>query len=601
MTPSRENIATIQQYTHTSTRDVLSPTDEHIPLKSVEVSASIQRKADILVVPQVIETIYLPSEVVDYILEILAQRTIGDPGDVLDESVLPPAVEVDRHELGTLSLICRYWAKRTRPHLFRQTTIRSLSDLNSLIQIIQHTAISDLPPVIDCLRIVNVLQSGAWSLPWLHHVYSRLSELTIHHLSLSLFLDDTYVIRDSSNPDSTRFAPRSLSTHLPRTIPGDSYHFQTLELSNLRFRRVADLLSLLHHATIVQNVACRNVQFEDANIPIRGTAPRRAPERGLFIVAVSRCGQASFEVDLAFAILATKSAKRCGLEAGVWMTISKIVLSMFPSGDGWNKRLAVLSIQEGIQFSFILCYRDKTNRAFSAGIEFQFEAEEGPTMTHIVSIGLGQVGHAAGSNSFISSVNITVHEERQASLEQVKSWNWSLLDEVLSALTHSPIFLLKIECKQVFKWLLAGVADHKVLARTYHSYARSRLSGEIDIRFAGNTCTPLSKNGSTTSIQEVLQMSSEYPLGTRMVPLTVCQRFELLFCRFTWEKQFFLLRALHLVDSGLVASEGDTLRASLSDNDSSFAGLDQDALLLKAAEVFGSVDAFIETCQFPED
>ncbi|KIP10627.1 hypothetical protein PHLGIDRAFT_125483 [Phlebiopsis gigantea 11061_1 CR5-6] len=578
MPSSREMSTSTEHGMLTKDEAVLPPVahEDDAP-KPEEVSSCMQRLTNAVLS---VKTIYLPSEVVDYVVDIFAQRNTVEPGDVLDLDSLTPAVGVNKRELGTLSLICRYWAKRSRPHLFRQTTIRSLTDLDTLVQIMKHQVIDDLPSVLDCLRNVSVLQSGAWSLPWLHHVYSRLSESADRRISLSLSLDNTYVVHDASSPDTTRFAPRSLSTHLPRTIPGDTYHFQALELSNLRFRRVADLLALLHHTTIVRDVTCRNVQFEDMTIPIRRTV-QRAPERELFIVTVSCCGQASFEVDLAFTILATKGAKRCGLEAETWKTISKIVLAMFSSGEGWSKRLAVLSINEGI--------------------EFQFEAEEGHIMTHIVSIGLSQVEHATGSSSFISSVNITVHEERHTSLGQVKSWNWSLLDEVLSVLTPSPHLLLKIESKHVFRWLLSAITDRKVLARTYDFYTRSRRSAEIDVRFAGDTSTPLSKDGSVISVQYVHGMPSEYPLGTRMVPLTVCQRFELLFCRYTWEKQFFLLRVLHSVDSGSVNSEGDALQASLFNNDSSFAGLDQDALLAKAAEAFGSVDAFIETCQFPED
>lgn len=313
---------------------------------SEEVSSRMQLPAN--PVSRIIGTTSLPSEVVDYIVEILAHRNHYEPGDVLDLGSLTPAVEVSRRELGALSLTCRYWAIRCRPHLFKKTTIRSIADLGTLIQTLKHFTIDGLPSVSDCLHSVDVLQSGAWTLPWLHHVQSRLSEASASRLSLSLILNDTYMDDNTSASHIARFAPRSLSANLPRTIPGENYHFQSLELTNLRFRRVADLLSLLHHITVVQDVTCHNVQFQDAIIPLPRNA-QRAPERELFIVTISSCGEARFEVDLVFTILSTKSAKRCRLEAEAWKGISDIILSLFPSGKGWRKRLAVLTINEGMR------------------------------------------------------------------------------------------------------------------------------------------------------------------------------------------------------------------------------------------------------------
>lgn len=222
-------------------------------------------------------------------------------------------------------------------------------------------------------------------------------------------------------------------------------------------------------------------------------------------------------------------------------------------------------------------------------------------MTHTVLIGLNDIERAASSSSVISFVKVTVHEERQVCLEEVQRWKWSLLDAALSALTPPPMISLQVESKSIFKWLLNDVAAHKLLPRIYDTRARPQGSGKIDVTFAGNTSALLSMDGSRTSVEEVLRMPSEYPLGRRMVSLTIGQRFELLFCRYIWEKQFFLLRALHLVDSGLADTEGDALQASLSDNDTNLASLNRDALLSKAEEVFGSVEAFMETCEFSED
>ena len=285
----------------------------------------------------------LPSEIVDYIVEIIAWRKVSDAFDIHEEDV-PPIVFANKQELGLLSLTCRYWAKRCRPHIFKHAILHSLGELHALVDILEHAKLDDIPSVLDCLERVYVVQTGRWTVPWLHHVYAALRGCIHRYIPIYLTLDDTYILSDT-NTSGGQYAPRLLSAHLPKTIPGDAYHFYSLELSNLRFRRVPDLLSLLHNITVVREVTCTNVQFGDPAMPTRRT---RASERELFLATVSRCGSAEFEIDLAFAILSPKSVKRLELDADTWSDIRTIMLSVFPTTDGWRKQLAVLPIHEGL-------------------------------------------------------------------------------------------------------------------------------------------------------------------------------------------------------------------------------------------------------------
>lgn len=225
-----------------------------------------------------------------------------------------------------------------------------------------------------------------------------------------------------------------------------------------------------------------------------------------------------------------------------------------------------------------------------AGVELGFEHEDGPTQTHKVVVKFEQSDGVHGARTFISSVQITLNEESALSLEQIKPWNWSLLDQALSKLDYNPNISIKVETKSVFEWLLTRVAANAMLAQTHQRYERPRGPGKLEICFAGNVSTPLSKDGMGTTVQEVINMPTEYTLGDRTVSLSLVQKFDMLFCRYPWDRQLFLLRALCLADSGVQNSESDGDISPAVDD------IAQQVLQAKAVEIFGSINAFMQTC-----
>lgn len=220
---------------------------------------------------------------------------------------------MDKRQLGACSLVCRYWFQRCRPHIVGSLKIRSAQDLDDLLSMIRSLLTSRFPlgsPVLAMAKAMNeliIVQSGAWSKPWLHDVTDRVffnSLLLRPFLDIRLVIEDAY-IPNSSSPTGPKHAPSSLSTYLPRSVPGVFFRFIDLDLSNLCFRRPLDLVRMVNDVPTLYRVSCTKIAFtEDIEAPL----PQRVwrPHPNLVSVNAFQCGGFGFEVRMLFMFLLSR-------------------------------------------------------------------------------------------------------------------------------------------------------------------------------------------------------------------------------------------------------------------------------------------------------
>lgn len=168
------------------------------------------------------------------------------------QSSLSPA------ELCACSLVCREWAKRFRPVIFEHIPLYSRTQLDRLFALLDSPPAAN-PSLRECVRTMSVEMTGEWTSPWIH----RASALAMNlGLEIRVMLSGIYV----ASPDlpNDRFAPKSLSTCLPRTLPVSLYRtISQLVLNDLHFRDAWDFLLLVADLPAVAALECHRVAFRE--------------------------------------------------------------------------------------------------------------------------------------------------------------------------------------------------------------------------------------------------------------------------------------------------------------------------------------------------
>lgn len=175
----------------------------------------------------------LPGEIIAGIVECTVKSSIG-----LSEF---DAIRLEKRILGNMSLVCRYWAQRVRERIFGNLELRSRNDFCQLLSFLDSPT-SIKPSISDCLYTIRVLQTGTWEVPWLHRMRA---ELLAHATELRIFIITLESTSVRYNEEIPMYAPSTLSALLPRSLPNTVYPFQTLNLDNLRFRCISDLVRLI--------------------------------------------------------------------------------------------------------------------------------------------------------------------------------------------------------------------------------------------------------------------------------------------------------------------------------------------------------------------
>jgi hypothetical protein len=109
-----------------------------------------------------------PQELFDYILwHIPGQNEQGD---------LQKLGKNDKHNMAICCQVCKHWAHRCGPILFRWFEIRSYDELCIFKHILLTRPSSGLPPIADYVQSVSMIVSHI-ELPWVHRLQSDCSRL----------------------------------------------------------------------------------------------------------------------------------------------------------------------------------------------------------------------------------------------------------------------------------------------------------------------------------------------------------------------------------------------------------------------------------------
>ena len=142
-----------------------------------------------------------------------------------------------------------------------------------------------------------------------------------------------------------KYAPRSLSTSLPRTIPRTLFSHSVLRLADLRFRSVTDLLRLIDDQADLILVSWKRLTFDEGvTVPLARHRRRRA-WWGMETITISEWTDLEFEIRIMFLIAAEKVPASLIVLPDQWMAMAsatrplvlsstpKITLSLLAEGE----------------------------------------------------------------------------------------------------------------------------------------------------------------------------------------------------------------------------------------------------------------------------
>ena len=213
-----------------------------------------------------------------------------------DKDHLAPGDRSNRGWIGSCILVCRYWAIRLRPVLFKFIALYGDSDFHGLAGMLSNPGAAS-PTLAECIHDIDVWQSGPWTTPWIHHI-SRIQTYVSHPLEFGLWM------RRIEDP---RLARRCLQGPLPRTLPGCILGIGRLFLESVHFHSVSELINLVGYLPNLTSVRCAGIlSFADEQIPQRRVLQRRVQAGRTdkeFVAEVEDCGGPLKEQRLMFKLL----------------------------------------------------------------------------------------------------------------------------------------------------------------------------------------------------------------------------------------------------------------------------------------------------------
>lgn len=194
-----------------------------------------------------VQTLELPSELVYRILSYFTFHP--------DPARSPLYVQMDKRQLGHCSLVCQFWAQWCRPHIFHTITLRTAGEWTELVDLMNAPSVVS-PTIRQCLTKLRIAFQGVYQAPWLHLVtkeWEHLVDVEMQNVHMS-----------APEPEGAReYAPHSMSAGLPRTLPAGTFPVTSLRLSDLRFRRIADVVNLVKNLRDFVLLECTRLAFDD--------------------------------------------------------------------------------------------------------------------------------------------------------------------------------------------------------------------------------------------------------------------------------------------------------------------------------------------------
>lgn len=252
-------------------------------------------------------------------------------------------VRMSKREIGACSMTCRYWAMKCRYWMFASISLKSREDFDSFLQLIDTaTEMEDIPSLAECIQEIDVRHSGPWVVPWFHHILRELRDRDIELDSerISLEVKEAYV-PESERGSVSKYAPRSLSTSLPRTIPRSLFSHGVLHLTDLRFRCVRDLVRLIDDQADLTIIVWKRIAFDEgATVPPARSCSRRS-WMGIETVTSSDWSNLEMELRIMFLIASEKVPANLMLLIDAWTLMPKAAQALFLS----STRRVMLSLR----------------------------------------------------------------------------------------------------------------------------------------------------------------------------------------------------------------------------------------------------------------
>lgn len=246
-------------------------------------------------------------------------------------------VRMTKREIGQCSLVCRHWARRCRYWLFASVIVHSRADFDSLLRLIDAAVeIDGIPSLVECIQEIEIKHRGAWEVPWFHQILQHLQarDMDIEKENIVLEICDAYVPDSDSDSSSTQpdvkshYAPRSLSTSLPRTVPRSLFSHEVLRLSDLRFRTVRDLLRLIHDQADLTFIFWKRISFDEGAVIPPPTVRSRRAWAGVETLTISEWSDIAFEMRVMFLLAAEKVKSDKVVSAKAWTAMSEVALAL---------------------------------------------------------------------------------------------------------------------------------------------------------------------------------------------------------------------------------------------------------------------------------
>lgn len=182
----------------------------------------------------------LPPEVIEHILSEILDPRVDYNFKARPEDYHYP------HDLKSMSLTCRYWAQRCRPHIFRQARVSGLPAVEGLLALIRSPLATISPPIAECIQTLSFLCIGASASPWFHRIGGALRPLLPSLERCDIRFEDIDNVA------------RMLPSQVPRTLPKVFLPFRTLKLDfSVRFSTPADFVRLLASIPSLEEVLCQ--------------------------------------------------------------------------------------------------------------------------------------------------------------------------------------------------------------------------------------------------------------------------------------------------------------------------------------------------------
>ena len=301
-----------------------------------------------------------------------------------------------------------------------------------------------------------------------------------------------------------------LAASLPRTLPGSTFPFAELNLVDVHFQKVNDLVRVIRDLSELQVLHCQKISFEDATI-VNGVVPRRrevsGPAYRSLEVGAKDCGGHEMEKELMFCLVSRTVQRRYTfkpLGEIIWQAFKDVFLALKMQGQG----IMTLECEYFCGVLPLLSYMKPLRRLCQA---------RGPSII-FRDRGLYDLRIKQGRRAAIS-VSLSL-ENKDIELDVC---DWDAIETAVIGLSSAQVLNLAAMHKTSFKTLLEAILGGKILTRLH------RL-GRLDLEWYPPN------GGMSVSIHDLVAIPVDHNADGRSVTLTPSERVDLMLCKNEEEK-----------------------------------------------------------------